>query len=63
MPTNLTTALDALSPRAFDELTSDLDVAFGKVQAALYSAERCPYTCGACTQGTDVCRATGHTVS
>jgi hypothetical protein len=62
MPVALQSVLDDLAPRTLDAMFAEPEVAFDEVQEALHSADRCPATCGACTQGTDSCRATGHTV-
>ena len=61
MPTTLLSALDELSPRTFGELAGEPAVEFDVIQEALYSADRCPATCGQCVQGTADCAHTGKT--
>ncbi|WP_033344032.1 hypothetical protein [Catenuloplanes japonicus] len=63
MPVALQSALEELTPRTFGELMGEPEVPFDVVQENLASADRCPATCGACTQGTEDCQRTGHTIS
>ncbi|GAB7045699.1 hypothetical protein [Catenuloplanes indicus] len=63
MSVALLSALDELTPRALGELAGEPEVAFGDVQEALLSADRCPATCGPCSRGTEFCDATGRTLS
>ncbi|MFI5843199.1 hypothetical protein ACIA8K_26165 [Catenuloplanes sp. NPDC051500] len=63
MPVALQSALEELTPRTFGALMGEPEVPFDVVQEAVAAADRCPATCGTCRQGTDVCAATGHTIS
>lgn len=62
MTVALLTVLDELSPRTFGELAAEPAVEFDVIQEALFSAERCPATCGQCVKGTSDCAHTGKTV-
>jgi hypothetical protein len=58
----LQNALAVLAPRNAGDVTIEPVVAFDTVEEALSAANRCPATCGPCTQGTEFCVHTGHTV-
>jgi hypothetical protein len=61
MPEALLSVLDDLSPRMLEAMLAEPEVEFDVIEDAAHSSERCPFTCGACTQHTNSCVATGHT--
>ncbi|MGC4890612.1 hypothetical protein [Micromonospora robiginosa] len=63
MTQRLQATLLELAPRSGGPATVEPRIHFEEVQQSLHSANRCPYTCGPCTDRySDRCVATGRTV-
>lgn len=63
MTQRLQASLLDLAPRNGGPATVEPQLRFEEVQRSLHSINRCPYTCGPCTDGySDRCIATGRTV-